>query len=104
MVGGTLLQPTTVLPVTWQATLKPDKHQISHLGRVKERKKTDKPNEGWEEDKGPHLGRERPTVRNVRLGHLGGEGRRAGLEDVGGELVLGRAEVELVLDVQDSSM
>ena len=25
---------TTVLPVTWQATLKPYKHQIIHLGRV----------------------------------------------------------------------
>ena len=25
---------TTVLPVTWQATLKPYKHQINDLGRV----------------------------------------------------------------------
>ena len=33
MGGGTLLQPHS-LPVTWQATLKPYKHQISHLGRV----------------------------------------------------------------------
>ena len=24
----------TVLPVTWQATIKPYKHQITHLGRV----------------------------------------------------------------------
>ena len=34
MVGGTLLPATTVLPVTWQATLKPYTHQITHLGRV----------------------------------------------------------------------
>ena len=35
MVGGTLLQPqSSVLPVTWQATIKPYKHQITHLGRV----------------------------------------------------------------------
>jgi len=34
MVGGTLLHPQTVLLVTWEATLKPYKHQITHLGRV----------------------------------------------------------------------
>ena len=34
MVGGTLLQPQSVLPVTWQATIKPYKHQITDLGRV----------------------------------------------------------------------
>jgi len=40
--------------VTWQATLKPYKHQINDLGRVKkERKKTDNPREGWEDGTPP---------------------------------------------------
>ena len=34
MVGGSLLQPQSVLLVAWQATLKLYKHQITHLGRV----------------------------------------------------------------------
>ena len=38
MVGGTLSPATTVLPMTWQATLKPYKHQIT-LGEERKKEK-----------------------------------------------------------------